>query len=155
MLLEFSSLLKHQVKNNYCHAKFSNRLPENLLMDSKNILCLSNGDWLRLKASYKQLEINFDWELLSRNNNRTCTNQSGNWFCTFCYTNDSIEEKAMANYIPDNYLGIQFETGQLIGTMFQLIQRLSRKFDILIKSRPNLKYQRMSLVVGNSNCKRS
>lgn len=44
MLLEFSLLLKHQVKNNYCHAKFSNRLPENLLMDSKNILCLSNGD---------------------------------------------------------------------------------------------------------------
>lgn len=61
----------------------------------------------------------------------------------------------MANYIPDNYLGIQLETGQLIGTMFQLIQRLSRKFDILIKSRPNLKYQRMSLVVGNSNYKRS
>lgn len=113
-------------------------------------VCQMEIDW-----DWKQLEINFDWELLSRNNNRTCTNQSGNWFCTFCYTNDSIEEKAMANYIPDNYLGIQFETGQLIGTMFQLIQWLSRKFDIPIKSRPNLKYQRMSLVVGNSNYKRS
>lgn len=44
MLLEFSSLLKREAKNNYCHAKFSNRLPENLLMDSKNILCLPNED---------------------------------------------------------------------------------------------------------------